>query len=90
MVAVEPTLLRDSLARVLKMAGHDVTLAPPQNPHVEIAVISAGTSIDADVVIELPDETHREGRVVVHGQEQPTHFGDLTQLVQILDAYVAA
>jgi hypothetical protein len=66
-VAVEPTVLGDALVVCLHVAGFDDVVNLGPNPErgsarYDAAVVS-GTEVDADLVIDLRDETDIDGIV---------------------------
>ncbi len=94
-VAVAPRLLGDALSRVLAREGRDVVVMespcvidlealPQDERHFDVALVSGSVpeSLDADVVIQLPD-TPSVGIARVAGK--PVALDSVDDLVALVD-----
>lgn len=88
-IVVEPVILADALAEVLRQADVDdlVDLREP----VDAALVTTGLPDhpDAEVVIELPDAPCGTGTagVHVHGRSASVHVQSLADVLRLLDDY---
>ncbi len=93
LVSVSPRILRDTLQQVLGASGVDDVVAVDPGLAGEGmfdgAIVSAGSTVEADVVIELPDEFATDGILRTDGTDQIIDLRDLAGLVRVLDQYLA-
>ena len=90
-LAVEPAILADALADVLRHADVDdiVDLRDPEQVDVALVTIGLTDDIEADVVIELPDAPGGTGPagVRVHGRAASVRVDGLADVLRLLDDY---
>lgn len=89
-IAVEPAILADALADVLRQAGVDDVVDLREHDHVDAALVTIGLSdVDAEVIIELPNADSGTGPagVRVHGQTAAVHVDGLADVLRLLDDY---
>lgn len=93
LLAVEPRVLGEVLAAVLREDANaeviDLRDAPrPAGDHFDAAIVTIDLtgSVDADVVIELPDhEVALRGSVTQGGEIDPVELDSLDALLALLD-----
>ena len=96
-IAVQPTILGDALAAVLRDAGVDEVVnlregEPADDaPHFDAAVVTIvlPDAVDADVVIQLPDTPEGEGVTNVHHRNrcETVSVTALDDILRLLDDY---
>ncbi|HVF75915.1 MAG TPA: hypothetical protein VM938_12785 [Acidimicrobiales bacterium] len=90
-IAVEPAILADALAEVLRYADVDDIVDLRDHPHVDAALVTIGlpNDVDAEVVIELPNADCGTGPagVHVHGQSAAVRVDGLADVLRLLDDY---
>lgn len=91
-IAVEPVILADALAQVLRHADvDDIVVDLRSADHVDAALVTIGLPghPDAEVVIELPDAPGGTGTagVRVHGRSASVQVQSLADVLRLLDDY---
>jgi hypothetical protein len=97
-IAVEPTILGDALADVLRGAGVDEVVnlretdAPTGAFDAAVVTLLLPDDVDADVVIELPGSPAGRGEthVRVHGRSARVSISDVEDILRLLDDYCPA
>jgi hypothetical protein len=94
-IAVQPRLLADTLARALGLDDVDVVIglepATPGEADFDLAVVMGDLppGVHADIVIQLPsDEGSAAGSVTTSEGTQPALFADLAAVLETLNHYL--
>ncbi len=88
LVAVQPRLLADTIARAIAAPDVDVIidLASAEGGHFDVAVVSGDRNKDvpADAVVRLPTDGAAEGSITTPSGTEPAAVGDLPRLLEAL------
>ena len=91
-IAVQPSLLAETLRRLLLRPGVDVVLAEhlddPVEADVAIVMEDGHSDVNAEVVIRIPEPAAAGGSITTPHGTQPAQVGDLVVLLEAVNRVV--
>ena len=91
-IAVQPTLLAETLRRLLQRPGMEIVLVeePGESPSADVVIVMGDehSDLNAEVVIRIPEPDLTGGSVTTPHGTQPAGVGDLVVLLETVDRLV--